>query len=81
MDDEERRSGVNEVVLLRPGAVTHGFNMSQRGLELVVSGLGAGMVTVDEPPDSNLAPPGWYLLFTLDASRIPSVGRWIRVTP
>ncbi len=73
--------GVSEVVLLRPGAVTHGFNMSQRGLELVVSGIGGGTVTVEEPPNNNLAPPGWYLLFILDASRIPSIGRWIRVTP
>ena len=38
-------------------------------------------VTVEEPPNSNLAPPGWYLLFILDASRSPSTGRWVRVTP
>jgi plastocyanin len=72
---------VAEVVLLRPGAVTHGFNMSQRGLELVVSGMGAGTVTVDGPPNANLAPPGWYLLFVLNTSRVPSAGRWIRLTP
>lgn len=70
-----------EVVLLRAGAVTHGFNMSQRGIELVISGAGAGSVTVDEPPDANLAPPGWYLLYLLDTNRVPSPGVWIRVTP
>ena len=42
------------------GAVTHSFNMSQRGIELVISGIGAGTVDVEEPPQVNLAPPGWY---------------------
>jgi hypothetical protein len=30
--------------------------------------------------NANLAPPGWYLLFVLNASRVPSPGRWVRVT-
>jgi len=72
---------IMEVVLLRAGAVTHGFNMSQRGIELVITGLGAGTVDVEEPPQANLAPPGWYLLFILNSSRVPSIGSWVRVTP
>ena len=71
---------VTEVVLLRAGAVTHGFNMSQRGIELVVSGVAAGAINIDAPPQANLAPPGWYLLFILNSSRVPSIGRWVRVT-
>lgn len=72
---------IAEVVLLRAGAVTHGFNMSQRGIELVITGLGAGTLTVEAPPQANLAAPGWYLIFILNASRVPSIGRWVRVTP
>ncbi|MCA1587839.1 MAG: DUF1929 domain-containing protein [Chloroflexi bacterium] len=72
---------ITEVVLLRPGAVTHGFNQSQRGIELVISATGAATIDVQSPPDPNLAPPGWYLLFVLNASTTPSEGRWIRVTP
>ena len=71
---------VTEVVLLRAGTVTHGFNMSQRGIELVMGAPGAGSITVAGPPSANLAPPGWYLLFILNASKIPSAGRWVRVT-
>src|SRR5687768_2047133 len=74
-------SDVSEVVLLRSGAVTHGYNMSQRGLELVITGIGAGTVDVEEPPQPNLAPAGWYLLFILNSSRVPSLGRWVRLTP
>ena len=72
---------ITEVVLLRSGTVTHGFNMSQRGIELVIAGLGAGTLNVEMPPQANLAPPGWYLLFILNSSRVPSMGRWVRVTP
>lgn len=72
---------ITEVVLLRAGAVTHGFNMSQRGIECVIAGTGAGTLDVASPPNANLAPPGWYLLFILDSNRVPSEGRWIRLTP
>lgn len=72
---------IMEVVLLRPGAVTHGYNMSQRGIECVIAGTGAGTLDVETPPNANLAPPGWYLLFILDSNRVPSEGRWIRLTP
>jgi hypothetical protein len=72
---------ITEVVLLRSGAVTHGFNMSQRGLELVINAVGAGSLNVAVPPNANLAPPGWYLLFILNSSKIPSVAQWVRVTP
>ncbi len=72
---------ITEVVLLRAGAVTHGFNMSQRGIELVIAASGAGTLDVATPPQPNLAPPGWYLLFILNSSRVPSVGRWVRLTP
>ncbi len=72
---------ISEVVLIRPGAVTHGFNMSQRGIECAITGVGAGDITVQAPPSANHHPPGWHLLFILDSSRVPSVGRWIRLTP
>lgn len=72
---------IGEVVLLRSGAVTHGFNMSQRGIELVIAGTGPGTLTVQTPPTANHMPPGWHLMFILDFDRVPSEGRWIRLTP
>jgi len=72
---------ISEVVLLRAGATTHGFNMGQRGIECVIAGRGPGTLDVKTPPNANLAPPGWYLLFILDSDRVPSEGQWIRVTP
>jgi hypothetical protein len=70
---------IAEAVLIRPGAVTHGFNMSQRLIECVITGGNATSVQVQTPPNANIAPPGPYLLFILTASRIPSEARWVRL--
>jgi plastocyanin len=74
-------AAIAEVILMRPGAVTHGFDMSQRAIELAITANGVGTVDVSAPPIPNIAPPGFYLLFILDGNRIPSEGRWIRLTP
>lgn len=74
-------ASIAEVVLIKPGAVTHGFNMSQRLVECAIVGTTATEVRVQAPPDGNIAPPGPYLLFILTAARVPSLGRWIRLAP
>ena len=73
-------TAIAEVVLLRPGAVTHGWNQSQRMVECTIIGSTASAVQVQSPPDGNIAPPGYYLLFILTSARIPSLGHWIRLT-
>ena len=72
--------GIAEVVLVRPGAVTHGFNMAQRLVECAITAVNPGEVQAQAPPDGNVAPPGYYLLFLLTAGRVPSIGRWIRLS-
>ncbi len=72
-------SVVVEAVLMKPGAVTHGFNMSQRAIECAIVGGDAAGIDVVAPPNGNVAPPGYYLLFLVDANRVPSTGRWIRL--
>src|SRR6185503_15624482 len=37
-------AAIAEVVLLRPGAVTHGFNMAQRLVECVIAGVNPGTI-------------------------------------
>ncbi len=74
-------TSIAEVVLIRPGAVTHGFNMSQRMIGCVIAGRGPTSLQVQAPPDGNVAPPGHYLLFVVDTARVPSVAAWIRLTP
>jgi plastocyanin len=72
---------IAEAVLIRPGAVTHGFNMSQRFVGCEIAGVGAASIDVTAPPDGNVAPPGWYLLFIVNTGRVPSEAAWIQLTP
>lgn len=74
-----RPAAVDAVSLLRPGSVTHSFNMEQRLVGLTVSGRSAVDVTLDAPPGPTIAPPGWYLLFLLSGG-VPSVGRFVRLS-
>ncbi|MDQ3803167.1 MAG: DUF1929 domain-containing protein [Acidobacteriota bacterium] len=70
---------IAEVVLLRPGAVTHAFNMAQRYVGCAIVSAGGGAVQATAPPDGNVAPPGPYLLFVVNGDRVPSEGVWIRL--
>lgn len=72
---------IAEVVLMSPGAVTHGFNMNQRYVGCTITGTTAMKVNATAPADGTIAPPGYYLLFLVDDDRIPSEGKWIRLIP
>ena len=51
--------------------------MSQRFLPLAFAAGGTSL-TVTAPADANLAPPGYYLLFLVDTSGVPSVAATVR---
>lgn len=72
---------ISEVVLMAAGAVTHAFNQNQRYVGCVITGTTATTVDAAAPPDGNIAPPGYYLLFLVDQDRVPSMAKWIRLTP
>ena len=74
-------TSIAEVLLIRPGAATHGFNQSQRLIGCEITGRGPTSLQVKAPPSGNIAPPGYYLLFVVDTARVPSLAAWIRVTP
>ena len=73
-------ASIAEVVLMRPGAVTHGFNANQRWIGCTFT-TGAGQLQATAPADPTVAPNGWYLLFVVDHDRAPSEGRWLRLSP
>lgn len=67
------------VVLVRNGTVTHAFGMDQREVVLSFT-AGEGFLTVTAPPNGNIAPPGYYMLFLLNSSGVPSVAPFIQMT-
>ena len=62
--------------LIRPGAVTHGFDEDQRFLPLTFS-TSSGALTIQSPANANLAPPGYYMLFLVNASGVPSIAKFV----
>jgi YVTN family beta-propeller protein len=66
------------VVMVKTSAVTHSFNAEQRFVELAFSGSG-GQLSVQAPTRAADAPPGFYMLFALDANGVPSVAKMVRV--
>ena len=69
---------IASVVLVRPGAPTHAFDMDQRLVGLTYS-AGAGVLTITAPPNGNIAPPGYYMLFILNSAGVPSIASFVQV--
>jgi hypothetical protein len=64
--------------LIRPASVAQSADPNQRfvALPLTVSGNRIGLKVTSDP---DIAPPGWYMLFVVNANGVPSVARWIHV--
>jgi Domain of unknown function (DUF1929)/Bacterial Ig domain len=71
-------ASISKVALIRLGAVTHSNNMEQRYIPLSFT-PGATTITATAPDNSNIAPPGIYMLFILDANGVPSLARMVSV--
>ena len=72
-------ANITSVVLVRPGAPTHAFDMDQRLVGLSYTS-GAGVLNVTAPPNGNIAPPGYYMLFILNSAGVPSLARFVRLS-
>jgi len=72
-------TSITKATWIRLSSVTHSFNQNQRMNKLLIAGRGAGTITVQMPDNGNLAPPGHYMLFLVNSSGVPSVGRIVRI--
>lgn len=72
---------IDGVVLMAPSSTTHSTNFNQRAVGLrIVSDNGNGIITVESPPNINIAPPGFYMVFLL-AGQAYSTAQWIQLLP
>jgi len=72
-------ASVTRVTWLRAGSTTHTFDQSQRFVPLSFTQANGGL-NVTMPANGNVAPPGYYLLFLLNGSGVPSVAKIIQVS-
>jgi hypothetical protein len=64
---------ITRVAVIGLGTTTHSFDMGQRYYPASFSQSG-NLLTVAAPPSPNLAPPGYYAVFAVDAAGVPSRG-------
>jgi hypothetical protein len=69
---------VARMTLVRFGAVTHAFSNEQRFQDVGFTQNGQDL-TVTMPASANYAPPGFYMLFALDAQGVPSQAKILRL--
>ena len=72
-------ASIASVVLMRDGSVTHAFDMDQRMVGLSFT-VGNRSLTLTAPPNSNIAPPGFYMLFLLNSSGVPSIASFVQLS-
>jgi Domain of unknown function (DUF1929) len=69
---------IARVTLVALSSVTHSVNMNQRFMDLAFTKSGSTL-SVTSPTNANLAPPGTYMLFVLNAQGVPSVAKMIKI--
>jgi len=73
-------ASISKAAFVRLGAVTHSNNMEQRYVPLSFT-AGPTTITATAPANANVAPPGFYMLFIIDANGVPSVASMVNLVP
>jgi hypothetical protein len=74
-------TSVAKITLIRLSSVTHAFNQSQLINRLTFSATGSTTLSVMGPKNANVAPPGPYMLFLVNAKGVPSKAKMVTVGP
>jgi hypothetical protein len=70
---------IARVVFMRCGSATHAFDGDQRYVSVPFTERKIGL-TVTAPPDGTIAPPGYYMLWLIDANNLPcKLATFVRV--
>ncbi len=70
---------LNSACLIRLSSVTHSTNMEQRYVDLGGFSASVDPVSLSLPASSSMAPAGYYMLFVIDSTGVPSESRMIRL--
>jgi hypothetical protein len=71
-------ASITRAVLIRTGAVTHFFDQNTRSVPVNFQQTSGGL-TITAPAGSNLAPPGYYMLFLVNSAGVPSVAPFVQL--
>ena len=71
-------TSISKVTLIALSSVTHNFNMGQR-ISRPSFSQATGGLNVTAPSNPNTTPPGYYMLFILNSSGVPSVAKIVQI--
>ncbi|MCU0865331.1 MAG: galactose oxidase early set domain-containing protein [Planctomycetes bacterium] len=79
---------IERVVLMAPGAMTHHSDMSARYIEMELDPTPGQGITVPvgtasmwfKTPEEKVLPRGYYMLFVVEKTGVPSEATWVRIT-
>lgn len=73
-------TNVKYVALIRAGSVTHSTDNDQRFVALTIESRNGNTLNLSAPPNGNVAPPGYYMLWVIDNSNQPcQLAKFVRV--
>jgi len=74
-------ASIERVALLRCGSVTHAFDSDQRYVGLTFQKGEGNTLNATAPPNGNIAPPGYYMLWLIDNQDRPcKLAKFIRIS-
>ena len=71
-------TNIASVSIIENGSVTHAFNTDQHYVPLAFTQT-AGGLNVTAPANSNLAVPGYYMLFIVNKNGVPSIAPFVHL--
>jgi plastocyanin len=71
---------IDSVAFLRPCAMTHHTDAGQRYIKVGIIQRNSNRIRVKAPTTGSIAPPGYYMLFIVTSSGVPSVANFIRLS-
>ena len=72
-------AAIARISLVRLSSVTHAFDQNQRFVPITTFSVQAGQLVATAPTSRNIAPPGHYMLFILNASGVPSEAKIVQL--
>ena len=73
-------AAIQFVSLVRNGVTTHSYDTNQRLIDAPISARQAAQLSIHVTPERNLAPPGHYMLFLVNAAGVPSMAAWVHLS-
>jgi len=70
---------ITQVVLTRSGSSTHNIDFDQRLVGLTFTKKGTSL-SATAPPNADIAPPGYYMLWILNSAGTPSEAAFVHLT-